>query len=91
MGMDARGRGQVAVAERWREYEETVLPAVVDEVTPATRGLIQVAFYFGARSMLELIGMALDDVKRNEGLEVALDRLCDEVDGFLEAGEGELN
>lgn len=91
MGAGSGERTRHAVAEFWRQYEETILPAVAEDVTPATRGLIQLAFYFGARSMIDLVGMSLEQGGGDAALEATLDRLCDEVDGFLEPEEGGLN
>ncbi len=78
-------------AARWKEYRETVLPAVAERISPATINLVQMSFYCGATSMLDLVGMILDESDSREAVEAALERLYEEVDGFLEAGDGEVN
>jgi hypothetical protein len=80
-----------AVENAWRHFEETVLPAVSADPPPATLALAQLSYYFGAMAMMELIARAMDTASSSRAVDLAMDRLWDEVAGFIEPSDGNLN
>jgi hypothetical protein len=80
-----------AVAHAWRLFEETVLPALTADPPPATLALAQLSYYFGAMAMMELVARAMDTASSTSAVELEMDRLWDEVAGFIEPGDGNLN
>ncbi len=80
-----------AAANEWRLFEETVLPAVSVGPSPATLAIAQFSYSFGAMAMLELIARTMDGASSARAVDLAMDRLWDEVAGFIEPDDGNLN
>jgi hypothetical protein len=91
MNADNAPMTSLAVANAWRQFEETVLPAVSADPPPATLAILQLSYYFGAMAMMELIARAMDTASSTGAVDLAMDRLWDEVTGFIEPSDGNLN
>ena len=84
-------RGATLVANAWRQFDSQILPAVVEDPTPAVTDLARLAFYFGALSLFGLYNAVLDGAESEEAVEVARSTLADEFDAFLADHEADLH
>jgi hypothetical protein len=79
------------VANSWAEFEAKVLPAVAEDLSPATLGMSQMSFHFGALAMLGIVQAVVDDARNAGAVEIALDGPRDEVEAFIEASGERVN
>ena len=84
-------RGATLVANAWRQFESQILPAAVEDPTPAVTDLARLAFYFGALSLFGVYNAVLDGAESDEAVEVARSTLADEFDAFLADHEADLH
>ena len=84
-------RGATLVANAWRQFDSQILPAVVEDPTPAVTDLARLAFYFGALSLFGLYNAVLDGAESDEAVEVARDTLTEEFDAFFADPEADLH
>ena len=80
-----------AVGDSWNEFEAKVLPAISEDLSAATLAVSQLSFYFGALTMLNIVQAVMDEAASEVSVEIALDGLRDEVEGFIEASDRTVN
>ena len=76
-----------AVRNSWETYANDLLPAISEELTPATRELCEVSFFYGALSMLNIVQAVLDGARSQEATELAFDGLRVEVEAVLDGDD----
>lgn len=84
-------RGATLVADAWRQFENQILPAAVEDPTPAVTDLARLSFYFGALALFGLYNAVLEGAESDEAVEVARDTLAEEFDAFLADHEADLH
>jgi hypothetical protein len=84
-------RGATLVADAWRRFEREILPAAVEDPTPAVTDLARLSFYFGAFALFGILGAVLDGAQSEEAVDVARNTLAEEFDAFLANHEADLH
>jgi len=84
-------RGVTLVADAWRQFEGQILPAAVENPTPAVTDLARLSFYFGAFALFGILSAVLDGAESDEAVEVARETLAEEFDAFLADHEADLH
>ena len=80
-----------AVANSRNEFEQKMLPAIAEDLSPATLGLSQLSFYFGVLAALGIVQAVIEGAEGEGATEIAIDGLRDEVEGFIEGSGATLN
>jgi hypothetical protein len=83
--------GSIAVGNSWGEFERAVLPSIAEDLSPGTLGVSQLSFYFGVLAALGIVQAVLEGAEGEGAIEIALDGLRDEVEGFIEASGETVN
>jgi hypothetical protein len=84
-------RGATMVANAWQQFESQILPAVLEDPTPAVTDLARLSFYFGALALFGLYNAVLEGAQSEEAVEVARSTLAEEFAAFLADHEADLH
>ena len=84
-------RSATPVANAWQQFESQILPAAVEDPTPAVTDLARLSFYFGALALFGIYNAVLEGAESDEAVEVARDTLAGEFDAFLADHEADLH
>ena len=84
-------RGATLVANAWQQFESQILPAAVEDLTPADADLARLFGYFGAFALFGILSAVLDGAESGEAVEVARETLAEEFDAFLADHEADLH
>ncbi len=77
-----------AVRNSWETYANDLLPAISEvALTPASRGLCEASFFYGALSMLNIVQAVLEDARSQGATEIAFDGLRAEVEAVLDGDD----
>lgn len=79
------------IAGAWHQYETRILPAVLDEPATEAVDLAQLSFYFGAITLLGILGAALDGAESEEAVTLVREALDNELSDYLESREADLH
>jgi hypothetical protein len=84
-------RDVTLVANAWQQYQSRILPAAVENPTPAEVDLARLSFYFGALALFGTLSAVLDGARSEEAVEIVRTTLTDEFDAFLADHEADLH